>query len=298
MRIGTVSFEGGALRVVDVSSCGAPLAPAPVPGSSTGWRVVGTLRDERIDELSGVVASRRQPDVLWVHNDSGDRPRVFAIGTDGATRAEVRVDGATALDWEDIALGPAPAGQPAGDWVYVADTGDNARRRPVVSIYRFPEPSLDGAGGVREVRAERVDVRYGDGASHDVEAMLVDPGTGDVLLVTKELHASAARIFRVTQAQLAAGSATAELVGTMLIGPRVVGGDVRADGGEVVLRTYDRAWRFERRPGEPLHAALARAGADMDVPDRSEAIGYLPGGVALVSIPEGRSAPIARADLR
>jgi hypothetical protein len=299
MRVGTVGFDGGALRVVDLAlrAPGAASGALRAPAIDGAWRVVGALRDERIEECSGVVASRRQPGVLWVHNDSGDSARVFAIGEDGATRAEVQVDGARAFDWEDIALGPGAAGGAAGEWVYVADTGDNLHMRGHVTIYRFPEPEVAASrGGTVRVRAEHVDVRYADGGHHDVEAMLVDPVSGDILLVTKEQTSSVARLFRVTQAQAATGRAVAELVGEVTTGARVVGGDVRADGAEIVLRTYGGAWRFERRVGETLQSALARAGERFDVPDRGEAIAYVAGGAGFVSIPEGRGATISRFD--
>lgn len=296
MRVGTVAFDGGALRVRDLSTM--PAAELRAPARSGAWRVVGTLRDERITECSGVVASRRQPGVLWLHNDSGDSARVFAIGEDGATRAEVKVDGARAFDWEDIALGPGPAGSAGGEWVYVADSGDNLHVRGRVTLYRFAEPDVASMrGGELTVRAERVDVRYADGGRHDVEAMLVDPVSGDVVLVTKEAESARARVFVVTQAQFASGDATAQLVGEVTTGPRVVGGDVRADGGEVVLRTYGGAWRFERRVGEPLHAALLRAGTRMGVADQAESIAYLPDGRSLVTVPEGRGAKVSRIDL-
>jgi hypothetical protein len=301
MRVGTVGFDGGALRVVDLSTRGfeSLRAPSRVPlrAHASAWRVVGELQDERIDELSGVVASRRQPGVLWVHNDSGDGPRVFAIGQDGITRAEVQVDGASAFDWEDIALGPGAPGSAGGDWVYVADTGDNLHVRGQVSIYRFPEPDVAALRGSElRARAQKIDVRYGDGATHDVEAMLVDPVSGDVVLVSKEPSSEVARLFRVTQAQLATGRAVAELVGEVRTGEKVVAGDVRVDGGEIVLRTYKGAWRFDRQAGESLQAALARGGERFEVADKAEAIAYLPGGTSLVTIPEGRGARISRLD--
>jgi hypothetical protein len=283
-----VVFGGGAPRVVDLSARAPMLRPAPSDASA--WRTVGTLQDRRIDELSGVVASRRQPGVLWVHNDSGDTARVFAIGLDGATRAEVQVDGACAIDWEDIALG-------ADGRVYVADTGDNRAARGHVSLYRFAEPQVERLRGAElSVAAERVDVRYSDGASHDVEAMLVDPRSGDVVLVTKEQASATARVFVVTQAQFASGRATAQLAGEVVTGPRIVAGDVRIDGGEIVLRTYLGAWRFDRQPGETLAQALGRGGQRFGVPDRAESIAYLPGDRSLVTIPEGKGATISRLD--
>ena len=39
---------------------------------------VATVADDRLDEISGIIASRRNPHVWWVHNDSGDTARIFA----------------------------------------------------------------------------------------------------------------------------------------------------------------------------------------------------------------------------
>ena len=71
-------------------------------------------------EMSGIVASS-YPGVFWVHNDSGDSPRIFAIRPDagivvpGFIRAiypdrtsddwpGYTIDNAWNGDWEDIAL--------------------------------------------------------------------------------------------------------------------------------------------------------------------------------------------------
>ncbi|NLT76895.1 MAG: hypothetical protein GXX98_10255, partial [Planctomycetes bacterium] len=68
----------------------------------------GIVRTPLIQEASGLVASRKNPGVLWVHNDSGDTARVFAIDTRGNLLGVCSVTGAKARDWEDIAIGPGP----------------------------------------------------------------------------------------------------------------------------------------------------------------------------------------------
>ena len=40
---------------------------------------VGTVAHGSLDEISGLVVSRQNAGVLWVHNDSGDSARVFAM---------------------------------------------------------------------------------------------------------------------------------------------------------------------------------------------------------------------------
>src|SRR5262249_26664738 len=66
------------------------------------------LADPVLTEVSGVVASRAHPPVFWVHNDSGGEPTVYAISPTGASLGAYPIAGATAIDWEDIAIGPGP----------------------------------------------------------------------------------------------------------------------------------------------------------------------------------------------
>ena len=68
-----------------------------------------TLTDGALNEVSGVAASRLHPPLLWVHNDSGGEPAVYAIRPDGTLVSTVTIEGATNTDWEDIAVGPGPA---------------------------------------------------------------------------------------------------------------------------------------------------------------------------------------------
>src|SRR5947209_17594710 len=78
-----------------------------------------------LTESSGIVASRTYPGVFWTHNDSGDRPRLYAITRDGKLAGRWLVPNAKAYDWEDIAAGPAPGGR---TWLYIGDIGDNDRK--------------------------------------------------------------------------------------------------------------------------------------------------------------------------
>ena len=87
----------------------------------------GTVASDAITEASGIAASPRFDNVYWVHNDSGDSARVFAIAGTGQTIGEYALSGATAIDWEDIAAGLGPT---AGvSYLYLGDIGDNAGGR-------------------------------------------------------------------------------------------------------------------------------------------------------------------------
>ena len=97
--------------------------------------------------------------LLWAHNDSGDTARVFAVGRDGRDRGTVTVSGATAIDWEDIALGPAPHGKP---YLYAGDIGDNFpgdRESPSAAC----RTEAAGFGSTTSVATRSVTLNYPDG---------------------------------------------------------------------------------------------------------------------------------------
>lgn len=141
--------------------------------------LMGRFEDRRIDESSGIVVSRHNPGVLWTHNDSGDGPYLYAVDSTGRALGRLRVTGAVARDWEDIATGPCPDDMEA-QCLFIADTGDNIFIRPLVTIYavRDPTPPVQ-----QTERALALALQYPDG-SRDVEAMFVD-GQGTLHLITK-----------------------------------------------------------------------------------------------------------------
>src|SRR5512146_2363423 len=114
--------QGGTAGGGGASACPACAAP----------EATGALSDPALNEISGVVASIAHPGVLWAHNDSGDVPRFFAVDGAGNRLATISVAGAQAVDWEDIARGPCPA----GTCLYLADIGDNKAQRSSYTIYR------------------------------------------------------------------------------------------------------------------------------------------------------------------
>ncbi|EQD65719.1 integral membrane protein, partial [mine drainage metagenome] len=63
----------------------------------------GTVDDARLSELSGLAVSPSDPTRYWAHNDSGNPAELFALDRAGHVLAQVRITGATAFDWEDIA---------------------------------------------------------------------------------------------------------------------------------------------------------------------------------------------------
>lgn len=132
-------------------------------------------------ESSGLAVSRRHPGVLWTHNDSGDGPRFYAIDPTARFLGAWAVEGAEAVDWEDLDLGPCPGGA-SGSCLWLADTGDNQLRRDSVVVYVVAEPEPAAPTG-SAAPAGRIRITYPDGP-HDVEALSVHPD-GSLVMVTK-----------------------------------------------------------------------------------------------------------------
>ena len=272
-------------------STAPPRGPRPALCTSLRAQVTGHVAAPAATELSGLVLSRSQRGVLWTHNDSGDRARVLAVAPDGTALAEVAVAGAGNVDWEDIALGPAPGG---GDALYVGDIGDNEGQRSSIVVYRFDEPRV-AAGRSQIALAQRLTLRYRDGA-HDAEALLVDPSSGALVIVTKDFGATAG----VYVADRPREETTTALrrVGELTLGAAepVTAGDLSADGRTLVIRTYDGAFAWSHRAGESLASTLRRSAcavhADLLVEGQSEAVALTRGGRAFYTVPEGGQPPI------
>ncbi len=100
--------------------------------------VVGTIDTPGLVELSGLAASRIRDDTLWAHNDSLNAPILYAFGSDGRDLGSLRVEGASYLDWEDMASFELD-GQP---YLVIGDVGDNKAIRPFVSLFFLREPAI------------------------------------------------------------------------------------------------------------------------------------------------------------
>jgi hypothetical protein len=267
---------------------------AALPVAEATPVTLGRLEDPAITESSGIAASRRNPDIFWTHNDSGDRPRIFAFDRAGHSRGTFRVEGARARDWEDIAAGPGPAqGQ---TYLYAGDIGDNGAKRGEIVVYRFPEPEVkpDGMAGTELATqpAEAIRLKYPDGA-HNTEALLVHPSSGDLYIVTKAV--SGAGVYKLAAPFTGEGLNTLARVATLngpeSFGMLITGGDISPDGRRVALCDYLQGYELTLPAGAKEFDDIWRQ-PPMVIPigprgGIGEAIGYRLDGAALLATSEG-----------
>lgn len=228
-------------------------AKEPVSDIFTGPEDLGVLENKAITEASGLAASRKNPGVLWTHNDSGDENRVFALTPNGKHLATYYLDGCNARDWEDIAVGPGP--EPGESYVYIGDLGDNLGFLDEKQICRFPEPHIEMKGQAPTVTLKNVAVmriRYPDG-SHDAEALMVDPQTKDVYVVTK--REKNVIVYRASYPQATDRIITMQPIASLSLGD-VVAGDISPSGNELLLRAGAKMYYWSKNPHQQWPEAL------------------------------------------
>lgn len=267
-------------------------------GQSGGYEL-GRIASNQLDEVSGIAASRQNPNILWMHND-GDADRLYAVHTSGQVVARVLLP-VKITDLEDIAIGPGP--EHGVDYLYLGDIGGNDEDRGKVRVFRFPEPKFRSGHSIEMTagKMERLRLTYPRDKSYDAETILVDPATGDVYIVTKE--SKRARVF-VARADRwkENGQTMLEPLGKLDL-KYISGGDISRDGSHILLRRESRGWLWSRGEGESISAALAKPPRQVPVrlEDQSlngEAIAFEPDGSAYYTVSEGQREPIGQFRIR
>jgi hypothetical protein len=191
--------------IVLVAGLALALGAVIVPADSVLAETTGTedytdrtVRDPRITESSGLVASGEHPGILWTINDSGNSAALYAIGTDGDTAATVWINGVANVDWEALAPVRAPDGT---DLLAIGDIGDNEAVREQIEIVLVPEP--ESLEDTQLIPTAILRLRYPDRAA-DAEVLLADPDSGLLYIVTKGLLGGT--IFQVPESVWPAGT--------------------------------------------------------------------------------------------
>ncbi len=287
-----------------------PAALARAPYADVA--VAGTLADPAIGEASGLAPSRVSPGVLWVLNDSGNPPELYAIGTNGASLVTCRIGDVRNTDWEDLAsfrLKGVP-------YLLIADTGDNGATRDdcALLIIREPTEAERGSRGSPVLPvAWTLRFRYEDGP-RDCESVAVDAGAERVLLLSKRtklpvlyelpLLPTGTGGMEVARRVVAVDSIPAPPKGQKRkhwAQPTAM--DATIDGTGLAILTYEHGYFYERQPGESWAQALMRTPQRIVLPSRDtgvlkqrESLCFADGTRQVFVTAEGRHAPLGRLD--
>ncbi|WP_194776760.1 hypothetical protein [Pararhodonellum marinum] len=243
---------------------------------------IAELENKEIDEASGLVFSRRHPNRIYTHNDSGGEPVVYVLDEQGKSVSEILLKDTKNRDWEDIAIGPGPLKETS--YVYVGEIGDNNAQYASVKLFRFPEPkSLDLD---QSVEVETWELTYPDGA-RDAETLMVDPWNGDIYILSK--RDSANTLYKMAAEDF--GKADVQMQEVMRLPFTMsVAGDISANGKQILIKNYWTVFYWERNEGEPVEEALKRKPIQLpyNPEPQGEAIGFHPDGNAFFTLSEKR----------
>lgn len=197
----------------------------------------GKLDYDKVDEASGIIASRKYPGYFWIHNDSGGDAALYLFDSTAAFTGKLVLENALNIDWEDIAYGPCPD----GNCIYVGDIGDNFSAREEIQIYYFKEPELsfDLLPFTKSIQSYKIELKYPDGA-RDAESLIVDPVSGTLIIFTK--REKNIRVYGLVNP--IAGKQ--ELVfHNNLPYTMITGADVSPDGKELLIKSYSEVFYWQ-----------------------------------------------------
>lgn len=277
---------------------GCALSPPPFA------RISGLLLDTRLDEISGLAASRHHDNILWVHNDGGSDAQLYAINPRGSVRGSLTINGVPNTDWEDMAAFSLDG----HDYLLVADTGDNGGLRHTLQLHVIEEPA-ELAEGLQAQPVWSIAFRWPDGA-RDCEAVAVDVTNGRILLLSKKRRP--AQLFALPLKPDGSEVQVATLLGTLAGIPQadveerrndpeharlrgqVTAADLSPDGRTLAVMTYDHVLLYPRVDNETLANAVSRAPRvhELSLLPQAEALGWAADGHGLYATGEFVPAPL------
>lgn len=183
-------------------------------------------------EQSGMI---KEDSMLWIHSDSGNDSKLFAIELDAYTLdQEIEFSNIPNADWEDICADD--------EYVYIGDFGNNAGNRTDLKVYKMSKSELFGSNPASIV-PEVISFSYPEQTdfseqfnSHnfDCEAMVVIEN--ELFLFTKEWISTSTSIYKLPTTE---GQHEAEFLGNISCDGLITGADYDAQLNAICLTGYD-----------------------------------------------------------
>jgi len=214
---------------------------------------LGKVIDSALNEISGMVASRKHTGHFWVHNDSGDEARFFLIDGHANLKATYYLENIEVHDLEDIAwltIDNKPH-------LLLADMGDNRAVRKDIKLHLLEEPVFDES--TKEYRVAKHQIQtftlsYPDKA-RDAEALFVDPIDQCVYIISKRDFQSivfSVKLFDKKNEE----HLTLQPIQTLPF-HFVTAADISADGKSILIKNLIQVFYYERKKGQTIAEAFS-----------------------------------------
>ncbi len=290
-----------ALLLVSILSVYSQSPPVEQSADYNPAAQIATLENQVINESSGIAASRLNRNIFWTHNDSGDKAFLYAFDKQGKSLGVYRVNGAEALDWEDMAAWKDPKSGKA--YLFIGDIGNNSKTRPFIIVYRVQEPKVSAKdvaatkeNPVETGVAESIKLKYPDG-NYDAETLMIHPKTGDLYIINKVMRNNA-KVFKLKAPFMHLKEATLTQVGEVALpNPMkgfLTGGDIAPDGRRVALCDYFGAFELTLPDNQAFDEIWKQPVTSVPITARKqgEAICYSADARSLLATSEGLPCPL------
>lgn len=202
-------------------------------------------------ETSGIIKSDLYKDVYWLHNDSGDIPRIIPVNRKGEIVQSYRyktnegqfIGDAVNMDWEEIMK------DDKGNLI-VADYGNNCNcRRDLVFYYiRETDPIQKNNRVFKKVFFRYPDqkqfTKEGDDYNYDSEGAFY--AHGKIYVLSKNRSNTYTKLYRLDTTKPFEVN-TLTLLDTFDIKGKVTGADISKDGKTLAVLTYLGVWVFKAK---------------------------------------------------
>lgn len=263
-----------------------------------------------LNEMSGLARSHNYPGVYWAHNDSGDVARLFAmdregglvwppyLGKSGWNGLSIAL--AANVDWEDMTSD--------GEYLYVAETGNNGNARRDLGIYVLPEPNPRATDVMRPLKF--LPIAYpeqttfpGQKWHYDSEALFTVGG--ELFLITKHRVAGqiivfeeGANLYRLPTRHTTSVNEL-EFVASHAELAIVTAADVSPNEQYLAVLCYDALWVFAAPEDNRqwLSQPVGHIALDRDYTQQVEAVTWADNNTILVGNEQGTVFTVSRTRL-
>lgn len=262
--------------------------------------ITGYLPTKAMGEISGIAASGINKDIYYIHNDSGDTSRFFAINPTGELKSTIYYKGdpkeikGGVRDCEDIAVGPGP--DKGKSYVYMGDIGDNNAVRKYITVYRMEEKPEWAKESTSTGDAVPIHFKYPDGPK-DAETLMIDPIEKLIYIVSKRQDSvtvySSPVNYKPNDTVTLSKKCKLFFPGLRLF-KWITAGDISKDGQQVLIKSYTSVYYWKRGNNEPIWKTLLKKPQLLPYVQekQGEAIGFTPDGKVYYTTSEGVYSPI------
>ncbi|PLK42363.1 hypothetical protein C0V77_21160 [Emticicia sp. TH156] len=187
-----------------------------------------------VNESSGLTPSAK-PGLYWTHNDSGGKPELYLVDTNGNVSDTLKISNSKNVDWEDLT-------HDTRGYIYIGDFGNNSQKRKDLGIYRFKDGQTD-----------KITFRYADQTDYPAKEPVFDCEAffwfnNNLYLFSKDK--STKHVSKLYVMPDKPGDYTVSPIDSIYIKTQVTAADVSPDGKEFALLTYGKIFTFEIANGK------------------------------------------------